>query len=72
MVRRKYKAEGSFADATNNHGFKWSRFRGIEKVQTQNLMTVAIQNLRKLMRCISRKPASEASNLAFIRRFFRL
>ncbi len=64
MSRRKYKAEGSFADATNNHGFKRSRFRGIEKVQTQNLMIAAIQNLRKLMRHVSRKPALEASNLA--------
>ena len=65
MGRRKYKAEGSFADAANNHGFKRSRFRGIEKVQIQNLMITAIQNLRKLMRHIRRKPAVQASNLVF-------
>jgi len=65
MARRKYKAEGSFADAANNHGFKRSRFRGIEKVQVQNLMIAATQNLRKLMRYIRRKPAVYASNLAF-------
>ena len=65
MVRRKYKAEGSFADATNNHGFKRSRFRGIEKAQIQNLMIAAIQNLRKLMRHINRKPALQASNIAY-------
>ena len=49
MARRKHKAEGSFADAANNHGFKRSRFRGIEKMKIQNLMIVAIQNLRKLI-----------------------
>jgi len=50
MSRRQYKAEGSFADAANNHGFKRMRFRGIEKAKIQNLMIAAIQNLRKLMR----------------------
>ncbi len=73
MARRKYKAEGSYADATNNHGFKRSRFRGIEKVQTQNLMIAAIQNLRKLMRYIVRKPAMAgakmASNLGLLAEF---
>ena len=59
MARRKHKAEGSFADATN-HGFKRSRFRGIKKVQLQNLMIAATQNLRKLMRHIGRKSASQA------------
>jgi len=69
MARRKYKAEGSFADAANNHGFKRSRFRGIEKVQIQNLMISAIQNLRKLMRHISSKPAVQAFNFASALRF---
>lgn len=50
MGRRKYKAEGSFADGANNHGFKHSRWRGLVKVEIQNLMIAAIQNLRKLMR----------------------
>ncbi len=49
MARRKHKAEGSFADATN-HGFKRMRFRGIDKARAQNLLIAAIQNLRKLMR----------------------
>ena len=74
MARRKHKAEGSFADAANNHGFKRSRFRGIEKVQIQNVMIAAIQNLRKLMRYISRKPGLQAcdfaSNLHLLADFF--
>ena len=63
MARRKYKAEGSFADAANNHGFKRSRFRGMKKVQIQNVMIATIQNLRKLMRHIIRKPATQGANL---------
>lgn len=64
MARRKHKAEGSFADAANNHGFKRSRFRGIEKMKIQNLMIAAIQNLRKLIKHISSKTATEARNIA--------
>ena len=50
MARRKARAEGSFADAANNHGFKRARWRGIAKVRIQNLMIAAIQNLRKLLK----------------------
>lgn len=50
MARRKYKAEGSFADAANNYGFKRARWRGLDKMQIQNLMIAAIQNLGKLLR----------------------
>ena len=64
MARRKYKAEGSFADAANNHGFKRSRFRGIEKTKIQNLMIAAIQNLRKLMRHAGNRPAWQTCNPA--------
>ena len=42
--------EGSFADAANNYGFKRARWRGLAKMQMQNLMIAAIQNLGKLMR----------------------
>ncbi len=65
MARRKYKAEGSFADAANNHGFKRLRFRGLEKAKIQNLLIAAIQNLRKLMRHISRQPAGYICNSAW-------
>lgn len=57
LKRRKHKIEGSFADAANNHGFKRMRFRGIEKATIQNLMIAAIQNLRKLIKLQSLKPA---------------
>lgn len=50
MGRRQSKAEGSFADAANNHGFKRARWRGLAKMRIQNLMIAAIQNLGKLLR----------------------
>jgi transposase len=49
LGRRKYKAEGSFADAANNHHHKRARWRGIVKMRIQNLMIAAVQNLRKLL-----------------------
>jgi len=64
MSRRQYKAEGSFADAANNHGFKRMRIRGIEKAKIQNLMIAAIQNLRKLIHHTSRRSADSACNLS--------
>jgi IS5 family transposase len=50
LNRRKYKAEGSFADAANNHGFKQARWRGLAKMTIQNLLIAAVQNVRKLLR----------------------
>lgn len=50
LARRRYKAEGSFADAANNHGFKRARWRSLEMVMIQNLVIAAVQNLRKLLR----------------------
>jgi transposase len=50
LARRKYKAEGSFAHAANNYGFKRARWRGLAKMQIQNLLIAAIQNLGKLLR----------------------
>lgn len=59
MSRRQAKAEGSFADATNNHGFKRARWRGLVMVEIQNLIIASIQNLRKLVKATApRKPAS--------------
>jgi len=50
MIRRQIRAEGSFADAGNNHGYKRARWRGLANMTIQNLMIAAIQNLRKLLR----------------------
>lgn len=49
LGRRKHNAEGSFADASNNHGYKRARWRGMVKVHIQNLMIAAVENIRKLL-----------------------
>jgi len=69
--RRRYKAEGSFADAANNHGFKRARFRGLEQVAIQNLLIVAVQNLRKLLDVEGRRAAGSLAVLA-LKDFFAL
>jgi IS5 family transposase len=50
MRRRLHVMEGSFADASNRHGYKRARWRGLGSVTTQNLLIAAIQNIRKLLR----------------------
>lgn len=60
LGRRKYRAEGSFADASNNHGYKRARWRGIVKMRVQNLMVAAIQNIRKLIVCFNDESRVEA------------
>jgi len=73
MARRKTKAEGSFADAENNHSFKRARWRGLEGAGIQNLLIAAIQNLRKLVRAVFAKngpPAAGARITAAATPFF--
>lgn len=48
--RRKHLIEGSFADATNNHGFKRSRWRRLWRQQIQDHLIAACQNVRILLR----------------------
>jgi hypothetical protein len=49
-TRRQHLSEGSFADASNNHGFKRARWRGLWRQQIQDWLIAAAQNLRILMR----------------------
>jgi len=60
MERRKSNAEGSFADAANNHGYKRARWRGLERVTIQNVMIATVQNVRKLMKSARRGGAAAA------------
>lgn len=50
LKTRQYFMEGSYADAANNHGFKRSRWRGLEKATLQDLMIAAVQNVRILLK----------------------
>jgi transposase len=64
-LRRKYLMEGSFADATNNHGFKRSRWRRLWRQQIQDYMIAAIQNVRILISQIENR--KKAVGVAVIR-----
>lgn len=61
MARRKAKAEGSFADAANRHGYKRLRWRGRDNAAVQHLLIATIQNLRKLIKRPRRPSAGPAA-----------
>lgn len=46
--RRKETVERSFADAKQLHGYRYARFKGINKVTAQCLLTAAAQNMKKI------------------------
>lgn len=65
LRRRKFRAEGSFADAANNHGYKRARWRGLGRVRIQHLLIGMIQNVRKLLQAgPARKAPQELSRAA--------
>ncbi len=66
MRRRKIRAEGSFADAANNHGYKRARWRRLDRVRIQNLLIAAIQNVRKLLKAAPVPGAAVAAGIAAV------
>jgi len=52
--RRQHLAEVSFADAANHHGFKRARWRRLWRVQIQDWLIAAIQNIKILLKNILR------------------
>jgi transposase len=74
--RRQQLAEQSFADATNNHGFKRSRWRRLWRQQIQDFMIAAIQNIRTLIKNASRREAAAAAAILAVpipsSRFFHI
>jgi transposase len=57
-LRRKYRMEGSFADAANHHGFKRARWRGFDKQRIQDLLIATCQNIRILLRYERRRQSA--------------
>lgn len=47
-MRRKETIERAFADLKELHGFRYARFRGIEKMNEQCLMTATAYNIKKI------------------------
>jgi hypothetical protein len=72
--RRKETIERSFADAKELHGYRYARFRGLQKVMTQCLLTAACQNMKKLALIFDRKRQRELKEtlLQLIERLFDL
>lgn len=52
--RRSETIERSFADAKQLHGYRYARFRGMEKVESQALMTAIAQNIKKMVLLIDK------------------
>jgi len=48
--RRSETIERSFADAKQLHSYRYARFRGQARVETQSLMTAIVQNIKKMVR----------------------
>jgi transposase len=67
LKTRKHFMERSYADAANNHGFKRSRWRGLEKATIQDLLIAAVQNIRILIRHWT-KPAGVAQEMRIVER----
>jgi hypothetical protein len=62
MKRRSETVERSFADAKELHGYRYARFRGLERVEEQCLMTAMVQNIKKLARLIGSSPIISPNN----------
>jgi len=60
-IRRRYLMEGSFAQGTNLHHFKRSRWRRLDKQRIQDCIICAIQNTKILItRSLPRKTTAES------------
>lgn len=46
--RRKETVERSFADAKELHGYRYARFRGLDRMKGQCLLAAAAQNIKKI------------------------
>lgn len=69
-LRRKYLMEGSIADASNNHGFKRSRWRRLWRQNIQDFMIATIQNIRILIGNIGGNGLAQAVIIEQITHFF--
>lgn len=68
--RRRYLMEGSFADATNCHGFKRARWRGLWRQRIQGHLIATCQNIRILLR--KRKPSHKMAGVVTVSVALRL
>lgn len=50
MILRKWTIEGLFAEAEQFHGLRRARYRGLQKVSIQALMTAMAQNIKRIIK----------------------
>ena len=62
--RRKHLAEGTFADAANNHGFKRARWRRLWRQRIQDLLIAACQNVRIMLARGKLGPTAQGQKLS--------
>jgi hypothetical protein len=49
MTERKWKIEGLFGEAKENHSLRRAKYRGIQNVQIQCYMIAVVQNIKRLV-----------------------
>ncbi|WP_341758697.1 transposase [Candidatus Tisiphia endosymbiont of Ditula angustiorana] len=52
LIERKWKIEGIFAEAKENHGLRRTQFRGVQKTQIQIFMIAIVQNFKRILKII--------------------
>ncbi len=50
LVERKWKIEGLFGEAKQNHGLRRARYRGLSKVQIQFFMIAIALNCKRVVK----------------------
>ncbi len=52
LIERKWKIEGLFGEAKENHGLRRTQFRGVQKTQIQIFMIAIVQNFKRILKII--------------------
>ena len=65
-IIRKTVSEGLFAEAKDNHTLRKFMTRGIDNAQKKSYMIASVQNLKRLMKILVRKPSKVIKSHEFI------
>ena len=60
---RKEKVERSFADSKQNHGYRYAMYKGIEKNQNYTWLICAAQNMKNIVKKLSKVWDNNPHNL---------
>lgn len=52
LIERKWKIEGLFGEAKENHGLRRTQFRSVQKTQIQIFMIAIVQNFKRILKII--------------------